>query len=121
VALMPVLLTIVFCLPGIFMAPIVDRMPRLFPFVMICGFSQCFPCLLAALGIVVSRQQRILLPHSLDCRFCHVFSGLAGGVSTTVDCMAGNGQAHGAEKASCRRLGHPQYYPRPDQDTPASD
>jgi MFS family permease len=82
VAAMPVLLVVGFYLPGIFMAPIVDRMPRLFPFVMICGVFQRLPYLLAALAMwrLTDSASWIILWIAFSAT---LFSGLIGGVSST--------------------------------------
>lgn len=78
VALMPVLLPAAFALPGLFVAPLVERLHRLKPFVIFFGILQRLPYLITALVILLAPQASgailtlvVLTP---------VVSGLIGGV-----------------------------------------
>lgn len=78
VALMPVLLPAAFSVPGLFVAPLVEQLPRLKPFVVVLGAVQRLPYLVAALFMFA-------MPHSggvllLVVVLTPIVSGLIGGV-----------------------------------------
>lgn len=78
VALMPVLLPAAFSTLGLFVAPLVEQLPRLKPFVVILGTVQRLPYLIAALLMLAMPHSRaVLLPIVV---LTPIMSGLIGGV-----------------------------------------
>lgn len=80
VALAPTLLHTCFFLPGLFAAPLIERLPRLFPFVVSFGVLQRLPYLVAALMLALagdSRPELVLWVVVMT----PVVSGLSGGMA----------------------------------------
>lgn len=79
IAMMPVLLPAAFASVGIFIAPVVERLPRFKPWVLTFGFLQRLPYLITGLILLYSdRIEGILLPIVV---LTPVISGLIGGMT----------------------------------------
>jgi len=51
ISMMPTLLILGFMSPGVLVVPLLERLPRYYPFVMLAGFLQRLPYLLAGLAL----------------------------------------------------------------------
>jgi MFS family permease len=79
IAMMPILLPAAFASVGIFIAPVVERLPRFKPWVLTFGFLQRLPYLITGLILLYSdRIEGILLPIVV---LTPVISGLIGGMT----------------------------------------
>ncbi|MEZ0389681.1 MAG: MFS transporter [Verrucomicrobium sp.] len=78
IALMPVLLPAAYALPGVFVAPMVERLHRLKPFVVFFGILQRLPYLLTGLVILLAPQASAAILTLVV--LTPVISGVVGGV-----------------------------------------